>query len=97
MSVLIRFTPEQLTAKQYDAAVSRLQETGDFPPTGLDYHVCFGTEGKLRVSEIWDSQEELDAFRERLMPILDEVGIDPGQPELMTVHNVVSGRKLAAV
>jgi hypothetical protein len=47
----------------------------------MDYHVCFGQDGDLRVSEIWDSQEKLEAFGERLMPILAEVGIQPGEPE----------------
>jgi hypothetical protein len=60
-----------------------------FPADGLDYHVCFGDEGSLRVSEIWDSQEQLDAFGERLMPILAEVGIEPGTPEMMAIHNIV--------
>ena len=56
MSVLIRFAPASLTAAQYDESIRKLEETGDFPPDGLDYHVCFGTDGNLRVSEIWDSQ-----------------------------------------
>jgi hypothetical protein len=51
--------------------------------------VCFGSDGNLRVSEIWDSQEQLDAFGERLMPVLSEVGIEPGQPEVLEVHNIV--------
>ena len=89
MSVLIRFAPASLTAAQYDESIRKLEESGDFPPDGLDYHVCFGTDGNLRVSEIWDSQEQLDAFGERLMPILSEVGIEPGQPELMEIHNIV--------
>ena len=89
MSVLIRFAPASLTAAQYDESVRKLEESGDFPPDGLDYHVCFGTEGNLRVSEIWDSQEQLDAFGERLMPVLSEVGIEPGEPELMEIHNIV--------
>jgi hypothetical protein len=89
MSILIRFAPASLTAQQYDESVRRLQAAGDWPPDGLDYHVCFGTEGSLRVSEIWDSREQLDAFGERLMPILADVGIDPGQPELMEIYNVV--------
>jgi hypothetical protein len=89
MSVLIRFAPASLTAAQYDESIRKLEESGDFPPDGLDYHVCFGTDGNLRVSEIWDSQEQLDAFGERLMPILSEVGIEPGEPELMEIHNVV--------
>jgi hypothetical protein len=89
MSILIRFAPASLTAAQYDESVRKLEESGDFPPDGLDYHVCFGTEGNLRVSEIWDSQEQLDAFGERLMPVLSEVGIEPGEPELMEIHNIV--------
>ena len=89
MSVLIRFAPASLTAAQYDESVRRLEETGVFPPDGLDYHVCFGTDGNLSVSEIWDSQEQLDAFAERLMPVLAEVGIDPGEPEVVEIHNIV--------
>jgi hypothetical protein len=89
MSVLIRFAPASLTAAQYDESIRKLEESGDFPPDGLDYHVCFGTDDNLRVSEIWDSQEQLDAFGERLMPILSEVGIEPGEPELMEIHNIV--------
>ena len=46
-------------------------------------------DGNLRVSEIWDSQEQFEAFGERLMPILEQVGIDPGQPEIHEVHNVI--------
>jgi hypothetical protein len=89
MSILIRFAPASLTAEQYDESVRKLQGNGPWPPDGLDYHVCFGSEGKLRVSEIWDSREQLDAFGERLMPVLAEVGIEPGEPELMDIHNIV--------
>jgi len=89
MSILIRFAPASLTAEQYDESVRKLQGNGPWPPDGLDYHVCFGSEGQLRVSEIWDSREQLDAFGERLMPVLAEVGIEPGEPELMDIHNIV--------
>lgn len=89
MSVLVRFTPASLTAEQYDESVRRLTDSGDFPPEGLDYHVCFGSEPNLRVSEIWDSREQLAAFGERLMPVLAEIGIEPGEPELLEIHNLV--------
>jgi hypothetical protein len=89
MSVLIRFAPASLTAEQYDESVRRLKEAGGWPPEGLEYHLCFGSDGNLRVSEIWDSEQQFQAFGERLMPILTEVGIDPGQPEMMPVHNIV--------
>jgi hypothetical protein len=89
MSILIRFAPAALTAAQYDESIRKLGAAGDFPPDGLDYHVCFGEEGALRVSEIWDSREQLEAFGERLMPVLSEVGIDPGEPEIVEIHNIV--------
>ncbi len=89
MSILIRFTPASLTAEQYDESVRRLEAAGAFPPDGLAFHVCFGAEGNLRVSEIWDSKEQLEAFGARLMPILAEVGIEPGQPEIVEIHNMV--------
>jgi hypothetical protein len=89
MSIVVRFAPASLTAEQYDESVRRMEESGDFPPEGMDYHICFGTEGNLRVSEIWDSREQLDAFGERLMPVLADVGIEPGEPGVLEVHNLV--------
>jgi len=89
MSVLIRFAPASLTAQQYDESIRRLEEDGGFPPDGLDYHVCFGSDGNLKVSEIWDSREQLDAFGERLMPVLSDIGIEPGEPEIVEIHNIV--------
>ena len=88
MSILARFTPAGLTAAQYDESIRRIDESGAWLPDGLEYHVCFGSEGNLRVSEIWDSQEKFQAFGERLMPILSEVGIDPGTPELLEIHKI---------
>lgn len=89
MSVLIRFTPASLTAAQYDESIRKLEEAGEFPPDGMDYHLCFGTDGDLRVSEIWDSREQLNAFGEKLMPVLSEIGIETGEPQLIEIHNIV--------
>jgi hypothetical protein len=89
MSVLIRFAPPSLTAQQYDDVVRRLTEAGVFPAEGLDYEICFGTEGHLRVSQVWDSREQMEAFGQRLMPILQQAGIDPGEPEIVDVHNII--------
>jgi len=83
MSVLVRFAAPSATIEQYDESIRRFQETADFPPEGMEYHVCFLADGNVRVSEIWDSQERLAAFGQRLMPLLAEIGIDPGQPEFL--------------
>ncbi len=90
MSIVVRFNPTNLTTEKYDESVRRLDEAGAWPPDGLEYHVFFGSEGNLRVSEIWDSQEQLQAFGVRLMPILADVGIEfSGDPEIFEVHNIV--------
>jgi hypothetical protein len=89
VSIVVRFAPASLTAAQYDETVRILEGAGDWPPDGLDYHVCFGTDGNLLVSEIWDSQQQFDAFGERLMPVLDQTGIDPGEPTVFEVYNAV--------
>jgi len=49
--------------------------------------VCFGSEGSLRVSEIWDSREQFEAFGEKLMPVLADAGVEfSGEPEIYEVH-----------
>jgi hypothetical protein len=91
MSIVVRFNPVNLTTEQYDDTIRRHEEAGiELPPDGMEYHVCFGTEGSLRVSEIWDSEEQLKAYGERLMPMLAEAGIQlSGEPEILQVHNII--------
>jgi hypothetical protein len=88
MSIVVRFHPTNLTAEKYDESHPKVQEAG-FPPDGLDYHVAFGPADDLRVSEIWNSREQLEAWGEKLMPILTEFGVEfSGAPEVFEVHNV---------
>jgi hypothetical protein len=91
VSIVVRFSPVGMTAEKYDEAVRRHDDAGiEFPPEGMEYHVCFGPEGNLRVSEIWDSREQLQAYGERLMPLLADVGIEfSGDPEIFEVHRTV--------
>ena len=91
MSIVVRFNPASLTTEKYDEAIRRHEEAGvELPPDGLDYHVCFGSDGNLRVSEIWDSREQFEAYGERLMPILADTGIEfSGEPEIFEVHNII--------
>jgi hypothetical protein len=43
------------------------------------------------VFDVWDSQESFDRFGQTLMPILEELGVDVGKPEVMPIHNVITG------
>jgi len=90
MSLVVRFSPESLTSDQYDRVVHRLEEENISPADGLDHEVCFGSGDKMKVSLVWDSKEQFEAFAARLMPILTEFDIDPGEPEVFEVHNIIN-------
>jgi hypothetical protein len=51
--------------------------------------VCFVSDGSIRVSEVWDSREQIDAFGQRLMPLLADMGIDPGEPDTFEIYNII--------
>src|SRR5436309_7917929 len=90
--VLARFTgAPSVSAEKYDETIKRLKASeSQWPPDGLAYHVAFNSGGSFRVSEIWDSQEQFDAFGARLMPVLSESGIElAGPPEIIEIHNVI--------
>jgi hypothetical protein len=88
MSVLIRFTPTRATTAQYDETIRLLEESGNWPAPGLEYHCCFvGPDGNVRVSEIWETREHFEAHGEHLMPILAQAGIElGGEPEFLDVY-----------
>jgi len=91
MKILARFTTaSNVTTEQYDESVRRLEESGDWLPEGLEYHVAFRSNGSFRVSEIWDSREQFDAFDERRMPVLKDAGIElSSAPEMLEIHNIL--------
>jgi len=89
MSILVRYDPKNLTAEQYDNVVQREEATATYPPDGREYHVCFGTDGDLHVSEIWNSLEQLQAYGEILMPMLADAGVEfSAEPEIFEVHRI---------
>ena len=92
MPLLVRFTPRSMTTAQYDQVGEKIQATLQWPPDGLIAHVCFGSDGDLRVSEVWESREQMETFQEGLMPLLREGGIDVEStpPEILDVHGIES-------
>ena len=91
MPIVVRFPTSNVTKQQYDEVRSALQEAGEWPPEGCQLHVCFGDDQDIRVSEIWDSPEQLQAFGEKLQPRLAAAGIQlAGEPEVFPAHVVES-------
>ncbi|OLE00937.1 MAG: hypothetical protein AUG91_02920 [Actinobacteria bacterium 13_1_20CM_4_69_9] len=87
MAMLIRFTPSGMTSEQYNSVGKKLEDGGHWPPPGLLAHVCFGSSGNLRVSEVWESRQQQEQFAESLMPLLQEENVDlTGEPEILDVE-----------
>ena len=89
MAVAIYFHPPTLNEQQYRTVVGRLEKDGEWPPAGLVHHSCFGEGDNLMVYEVWETQDALDEFGQRLMPVLQQQNLDPGQPQVMPVVNVL--------
>jgi hypothetical protein len=78
-----------MTAEQYNTVKDRVSDGGKIKADGFEYHFCFGSEGNLRVSEIWASREQFDKFAERLMPEITAAGIElGGAPEFFDVYSI---------
>ena len=91
MALGFYFTPSTFTPAVYDDAIGRLDAAGAGAPAGRLYHVALETDGLIQVFDVWDSQESFEAFGQTLLPIMAELGADPGQPQVMSVHNIIEG------
>ena len=90
MSITVIFPPTNMTAEQYDEAITRLEAAGAGSPPGREYHTCFGTSGQLGIVDVWSSLEEFDTFGEILMPILEAVGVEASEPQISETYNTIA-------
>jgi hypothetical protein len=89
MSIAVYLNPKGMTLEQYEEIHRRLDAAGHGRPAERLHHSCFGFEGNLMVYDIWTSEESWQAFGEALLPILGELGVDPGQPAIMPLHKLI--------
>ena len=88
----VYFHSESMNQQQYKDILKRLEAAGAGSPKGRLYHSCFGEGDKLMVFDVWESQATFDAFGQTLMPILSDVGVDPGTPDMMPIVNTIVGK-----
>ena len=87
MSVVVRFPPSNMSKQQYDTIRAELEGAGDWPAEGCQLHVCFGPENDIRVSEVWESEQQFRAFGDTLMPRVEQAGVQiSGEPDVFEVH-----------
>ena len=91
MALGFYFTPTGFTPAIYDETVKKLEAAGQGSPPGRLYHVALESGGLIQVFDVWESQESFEAFGATLVPIMTGAGVDPGEPMVAPVHNVIKG------
>ena len=88
MAIAVYFHTKNMTLQGFNDVHARLAAAGAAAPPGRLHHSCFGEDGDLMVYDVWDSSASFEAFGAMLMPILEELGIDPGEPSIMTLQHL---------
>jgi hypothetical protein len=91
MALAFYFSPSSFTPEVYDETIKKLEAAGAGAPAGRLYHFALEDDGKIQVFDVWESQQAFEAFGPTLLPIMTELGADPGQPMVSPVHNIIKG------
>ena len=91
MALGIYFAHEGFTPELYNEAIQKLEYAGAGSPKGRTNHFALEDGGTIQVFDVWESQEDFDAFGQTLVPILTDLGVALGAPMVATVFNSISG------
>ena len=97
MATMIMNRWDGITPAQYDALRDVVGWDRDVPD-GMHFHVASFKDGILRMTDVWDSEEQFGVFVEtRIVPGLQTLGIS-GLPEVITapVHDLTDVRATTA-
>ena len=84
------FENPNVNQEQYDAARAATGISEDNMPQGGVLHLAGPSpNGGWRVVEVWESEEDAQAFDEKIEPILQQAGITRPAPEKWPVHNLM--------
>jgi hypothetical protein len=88
------FQPTGFSVSEYEATISQLEAAGvgvgKVP--GRTFHCAMTTaDGQVSVFDVWESMEDFEKFGETLVPIMQGVGADPGEPMILNVHSLQQG------
>jgi hypothetical protein len=97
MPIIAVFQSPSLTQQTYEESVrrltggkrSRMESAADWPVEGLLAHAAGQGPKGFRVVDVWASEDSFRRFGEKLMPVLQALGIE-GEPEIYPAHTFVS-------
>ncbi|MDQ0796929.1 hypothetical protein [Streptomyces sp. B1I3] len=89
MAVFMHAVLSGTTPEQYDALNAELHALPGDTFAGCLAHVCVRTDTGLEIYDLWESEEAMDAFGTRMMPVAERLGLPQasGRPAVSPVHN----------
>jgi hypothetical protein len=84
------FDVKNMPADKFREVHRRLDAIGQANPPGRTFHAGFHVDGVIQVFDVWETEQDFAAFGEHLMPILAELGIDPGEPQISPIELMVT-------
>jgi hypothetical protein len=71
--------PSGMTEEQYHHIDDQLRAKG-VEPKGMKMHSCFGEGEGVAIFDVWDSEEEFEAFAAHIRPLVEAAGLGPLEP-----------------
>ncbi|MFI8962585.1 hypothetical protein ACIGO8_10745 [Streptomyces sp. NPDC053493] len=88
MAVFVHAVLNGVSTDQYDALNAKLQGTPEIFEGCLS-HVCVPTDSGLEIFDLWETERQMNAFTEKMMPVAADLGwpVTQAPPRTRTVHN----------
>ncbi len=83
--IAILFDVIGMSEEKFAEVHARLGAAGQAAPDGRVDHIGYLVGDQVKVVDVWESAEKFEAFGAVLIPILHELGIDPGEPQISPV------------
>lgn len=84
MPVAVHICPDRMSHEEYEKVIAELEKSG--VQEGRLYHAAYG-DNEVRMFEVWRSQEDFDAHRDKLFAALQGAGVDAGTVEVHPLHS----------
>jgi hypothetical protein len=89
MAIMAIYRSAGVDRAKYDAVVDELGTKRKGEPGSVVHLAGFTGPDQIVVIDVWESREQLEAFRERLQPALKKHGIPEQAPEIVELHGLI--------
>ena len=62
MALIVHFAPKGMDHEKYAEVLRRLEAAGNGAPRGRLHHTCYGDRSALRVTDVFDTKQNFEAF-----------------------------------